>query len=189
MECDQTSFDHAWAGMEKWRDPVSGLRLWAQCAVHGSASRKKVVTGRVVQVSKYSICKSENFVMLGWALQNHQCENTSHRGMRHWQLKRRTCKKPTSRCLFCWQCFSARELVNYKSQQHAPDTMRLRRFHNRNSHPFDFLHFQGNAFPCILHSFYCPRKIFRCLYRTVHCTVGYNDFNNLVMQTLWWLPN
>ncbi len=21
------------------------------------------------------------------------------------------------------------------------------------------------------------------------CTIGYNDFNNLVMQTLWWLPN
>ncbi len=32
---------------------------------------------------------------------------------------------------------------------------------------------------CILHAKVC----------SVHCALGYNDFNNLVMQTLWWLPN
>jgi hypothetical protein len=27
------------------------------------------------------------------------------------------------------------------------------------------------------------------MWGAMHCTAGYNDFNNLVMQTLRWLPN
>ncbi len=49
---------------------------------------------------------------------------------------------------------------------------------------------------CVLAVYSPPANLLECLYCIirlwtcyVQCTVGYNNFNNLVLQTLWWLPN
>ncbi len=56
--------------------------------------------------------------------------------------------------------------------------------------------FFNNPSPLVSHCLHCILPVqWTCQYShgrymyNVHCTLGYNDFNNLVMQTLWWLPN
>jgi hypothetical protein len=99
---------HRLAELILWNRFLGSINVWkfglflgcsSMCGV--SPSRKNVVTGQVIQVSKYCICKSENFVMLGWDIQCHPCENTCRRGMRRWQLKRVPFKKLTRWCIFC----------------------------------------------------------------------------------------